>query len=113
MTSGVKMSFATVIDRIENRTFDELNVGDTASISRTLTQKDIELFAIMSGDVNPAHVDEEFAKSDMFHKIIAHGMWGERLSPRSWERSCRGPERSTSGSRCAFAVPSGWATPSW
>src|SRR5271169_3023767 len=73
------MSFATVVDRIENRTFDELKIGDTASISRTLTQKDIELFAIMSGDVNPAHVDEEFARSDMFHKIIAQGMWGAAL----------------------------------
>jgi len=67
------------VDRIENRTFDELQVGDTASIVRTLTYKDIELFAIMSGDVNPAHVDEEFAKSDMFHRIIAHGMWGGAL----------------------------------
>ena len=73
------MILTTDVDRIENRTFDELKVGDTASISRTLTQKDIELFAIMSGDVNPAHVDEEFAKSDMFHKIIAHGMWGGAL----------------------------------
>jgi phosphate acetyltransferase/phosphate butyryltransferase len=73
------MSLAVDLDRIENRTFDELKVGDSASISRTLTQKDIELFAIMSGDVNPAHVDEEFAKSDMFHKIIAHGMWGGAL----------------------------------
>ena len=73
------MSLATALDRIENRTFDEIKVGDTASISRTLTQKDIELFAIMSGDVNPAHVDEEFAQSDMFHKIIAHGMWGGAL----------------------------------
>ena len=67
------------MDRIENRTFGEVKVGDTASITRTLTHKDIELFAIMSGDVNPAHVDEEFAKSDMFHKIIAHGMWGGAL----------------------------------
>ena len=33
----------------------------------------------MSGDVNPAHVDEEYARSDMFHKIIAHGMWGASL----------------------------------
>jgi len=33
----------------------------------------------MSGDVNPAHVDEAFAKSDMFHKIVAHGMWGGAL----------------------------------
>ncbi len=73
------MNLAATIDHIENRTFSELKVGDSASISRTLTLKDIELFAIMSGDVNPAHVDEEFAKSDMFHKIIAHGMWGGAL----------------------------------
>jgi phosphotransacetylase/acyl dehydratase len=64
---------------IENRTFDELKVGEAASLSRTLTHKDIELFAIMSGDVNPAHVDEVFAKSDIFHKIVAHGMWGGAL----------------------------------
>ncbi len=64
---------------IENRTFDEISIGDEASLSRTLTWRDIELFAAMSGDVNPAHVDAEFAKSDMFHKIIAHGMWGGAL----------------------------------
>jgi phosphate acetyltransferase len=64
---------------IENKTFDELKVGDTAAITRTLRQQDIELFAVMSGDVNPAHVDEEFAKSDLFHKVIAHGMWGGAL----------------------------------
>ena len=64
---------------IENRTFDEIAIGDEARLSRSLTWRDIELFAAMSGDVNPAHVDEEFAKSDMFHKIIAHGMWGGAL----------------------------------
>jgi phosphate acetyltransferase len=64
---------------IENRTFDELKVGESASLSRTLTKQDIELFAVMSGDVNPVHVDEAFARDDMFHKIIAHGMWGAAL----------------------------------
>lgn len=67
------------MDRIENRTFDELQIGDTASIARTLSNQDIELFAVMSGDVNPAHVDPEFAKSDMFHKVVAPGMWGGAL----------------------------------
>jgi phosphate acetyltransferase/phosphate butyryltransferase len=67
------------MDMIENRTFDEIKVGDTASLVRTLSKEDIELFAVMSGDVNPAHVDEEYARSDMFHKIIAHGMWGASL----------------------------------
>jgi phosphotransacetylase/acyl dehydratase len=67
------------MDRIENHTFDELAIGDTASLTHTLTYKDIELFAIASGDVNPAHVDEAYAKSDIFHKVIAHGMWGGAL----------------------------------
>jgi phosphate acetyltransferase/phosphate butyryltransferase len=46
---------------------------------RTLSRGDIELFAVMSGDVNPAHVDEDYAKSDLFHTIIAHGMWSASL----------------------------------
>ncbi|MDA4848334.1 bifunctional enoyl-CoA hydratase/phosphate acetyltransferase [Hoeflea poritis] len=64
---------------IENRTFDEIKVGDSAELTRVLRAEDIELFAVMSGDVNPAHVDEEFAKSDRFHQVIAHGMWGGSL----------------------------------
>ena len=64
---------------IENKTFDEIKVGDSAELTRTLGRQDIELFAVMSGDVNPAHVDEEYAKSDIFHEVIAHGMWGGAL----------------------------------
>lgn len=64
---------------IANRTFGEIEIGDTATLTRTLSREDIELFAVMSGDVNPAHVDEEYARSDIFHKIIAHGMWGGAL----------------------------------
>ena len=43
---------------LENRTFEEINVGDSAAITRTLNKDDIDLFAILSGDVNPAHLDE-------------------------------------------------------
>ena len=64
---------------IENRTYEEIEVGDHAEITRTLKKDDIELFAVLSGDVNPAHVDENFAKSDAFHRVIAHGMWGGAL----------------------------------
>ena len=67
------------MERIENRTFDEITLGDAASLVRTLTYKDIELFAIMSGDINPTHLDDAFAKSDMFHKVVAHGMWSGAL----------------------------------
>jgi len=64
---------------IENKTFDEIKIGDTAELTRTLGRQDIELFALMSGDVNPAHVDADYAKSDTFHQVIAHGMWGGAL----------------------------------
>ena len=64
---------------IENRTFDELELGDSAALERTLSWEDIELFAVMSGDVNPAHVDEEYARSDRFHHIVGHGMWGASM----------------------------------
>ena len=47
-------------DMIENRTFDEIQIGDSASLERRLTLQDIKLFAVMSGDVNPAHVDEDY-----------------------------------------------------
>ncbi|MBV9334684.1 MAG: MaoC family dehydratase N-terminal domain-containing protein [Solirubrobacterales bacterium] len=64
---------------IENRTFDELGLGESAVLERTLSWEDIELFAVVSGDVNPAHVDAEYARSDVFHAIVAHGMWGASL----------------------------------
>jgi phosphate acetyltransferase len=67
------------LDFIENKTFDEMRVGDGASLQRTLTERDIQLFAVMSGDVNPAHVDAEYAKNSLFHEVIAHGMWGGSL----------------------------------
>ncbi len=65
----------TMKDMMENTTFDELMIGQSASLQRTLTQKDIELFAAVSGDINPAHLDEQYAKQDIFHGIIGHGMW--------------------------------------
>ena len=64
---------------IENRTFEEINVGDTAVLERTLTEQDITLFAVMSGDINPAHVDPEYAMSSRFREVIGHGMWSGAL----------------------------------
>ena len=49
------------IETVENKTFDEITIGDRASLSRTLTRDDIDLFAVVTGDVNPSHVDEAFA----------------------------------------------------
>jgi acyl dehydratase len=49
------------------------------------------LFAATSGDVNPAHVYAEFAKNDMFHRIIAHGMWGGALTSTVPDAELPGP----------------------
>jgi phosphotransacetylase/acyl dehydratase len=73
------MDSGTTDTIIENRVFDELAIGDTASTTRTLTPQDIELFAVVSGDVNPAHLDPAYAETDLFHRIIVHGMWGGAL----------------------------------
>lgn len=90
---------------IENRTFNELNVGDSASLVHTVEQKDINLFAVMSGDVNPAHVDKEFARSDMFHKVIAHGMWGGALISTVLGTQLPGPGAIYLGQSLRFLHP--------
>jgi phosphate acetyltransferase len=67
------------IEHIENRTYGEIAVGDRARLVRTLRPEDIQLFAIMSGDFNPTHVDPEYARSSAFREVVAHGMWGGAL----------------------------------
>jgi phosphate acetyltransferase len=67
------------IPEIHNITFDELRVGQQASVSRTLMPDDIKAFALVSGDVNPVHIDPAYAASTRFHGVIAHGMWAGAL----------------------------------
>ena len=98
-----------VSDFIENRTFDEIAVGESASLTRTLSKDDIALFAVMSGDVNPAHLDERYAETSMFHRIIAHGMWGGALVSAVWGHSFPAPAPSILGRTCASASRSAWA----
>ena len=57
----------------------KLNVGDSASRSKTITDADVHAFAAVSGDENPIHLDEEFAATTSFKKRIAHGMLSASL----------------------------------
>ena len=66
-------------DILRNRTFDALQPGDTASIVRRVGRDDIDLFAAVSGDQNPAHLDAAFAKTGFFGHVVAHGMWTAAL----------------------------------
>ena len=55
-------------------TIDKIEAGMSASIAKTITETDIVLFSAVSTDVNPAHLDEEYAKTTPFGGRIAHGM---------------------------------------
>ena len=97
----------TTPDMIENRTFDEISVGDSASLSRTLGEQEIQLFALASGDVNPAHLDPEFAATDMFHRVIAHGLWGGGLISAVLGTELPGPGTIYLGQTLRFVRPVG------
>jgi len=62
------------LETLENITYDEIKVGDTATMSRTVHREDIQLFAVVSGDVNPSHLDDDYAKDSTFGRVTAHGM---------------------------------------
>ena len=56
------------------KTVAQINVGDTAEFSKTVTESDVYLYAGITGDLNPAHLNETFAKDTFFKTRIAHGM---------------------------------------
>jgi phosphate acetyltransferase/phosphate butyryltransferase len=60
---------------ITNVTFDELFIGQTAEWTRTATDTDIQLGALYSGDCNPAHLSDKYAKAGPFKARICHGLW--------------------------------------
>jgi 3-hydroxybutyryl-CoA dehydratase len=62
------------MDELRGKYLDEISDGMTAVFSKTVTEADIVLFAGITGDTNPVHLDEEFAKPTMFKGRIAHGM---------------------------------------
>jgi 3-hydroxybutyryl-CoA dehydratase len=58
----------------ETHYLEDMQVGMSATYAKTITDADIVLFAGISGDVNPMHLDQEFAQATMFRGRIAHGM---------------------------------------
>ena len=62
-----------------HKAFEEFAIGDRAVFSKTITEADILLFAAVSGDQYPLHLDEEYAKTTRFGKRVAHGMLSASL----------------------------------
>lgn len=92
-------------DMIENVTFDEMAVGQSASLVREVTAADIELFATVSGDVNPAHLDKDYADGSMFHGVIAHGMLSGSLFSTVLGTLLPGPGTIYLGQELSFRRP--------
>jgi len=60
-------------------TYNDLKVGQKASLTKTITEEDLSHFIAITGDTNPLHVDEHFAAQTFFGQRIAHGMLSASL----------------------------------
>ena len=96
---------APAIDWMENVTYDELAVGDSARLLRTVTLQDIQAFAAVSGDINPAHLNAAYADATMFHGVIAHGMLGAALISALFGTQFPGPGTIYLGQELKFTKP--------
>jgi 3-hydroxybutyryl-CoA dehydratase len=79
--------------------------GDTASLSRTISDDDIRAFANATGDHNPLHLDEEFAKQTRFGKRIAHGMLSASLNSAAIANELPGQGSIYLGQTLQFVAP--------
>ena len=90
---------------LENRPYNTLSLGDSATFEKTLTEKELVLFAAVSGDVNPVHLDADFAKTTMFGEQIAHGMWSGSLISAALATTLPGPGTIYMGQDLSFRRP--------
>jgi acyl dehydratase len=90
---------------LTNFTFDELTVGQTATYTRTVTDRDVQLFAAVSGDVNPVHLDAAFAATTQFKERIAHGMYTAGLISAAIAMELPGPGSIYLGQNLRFERP--------
>ena len=93
------------MSHLTNFTFDEIEIGQTATYSKTLTEDDLALFAATSGDVNPVHLDADFAANTMFKQRIAHGMWTGGVISAAIALELPGPGTIYLGQTLSFRAP--------
>jgi 3-hydroxybutyryl-CoA dehydratase len=83
----------------------KFKVGDSAEISRTITSEDVRAFADVSGDHNPVHFDDEFARRMRFEGRIAHGMLTASLLSSAIGNQLPGPGTVYLGQALQFVAP--------
>ena len=86
-------------------TYDELQLGDSASFSKTMSETDIYGFAGITGDMNPAHVDAVTAAEGMFKQRIAHGMLSASFISTVLAMKLPGPGTIYLGQDLQFRAP--------
>ena len=86
-------------------TIHELKVGDSASRAKTVTETDVYLFAGITGDLNPAHVNEQVSSQTPFGGRIAHGMLSAGLISAVLAMKLPGPGTSYLGQELKFTKP--------
>ncbi|NPV92664.1 MAG: MaoC family dehydratase [Firmicutes bacterium] len=59
---------------IVDRAFEEIRIGDKASLEKTINEEEVAGFASVVGDFNPIHLDEEYARQSRFKRRVVHGM---------------------------------------
>ena len=87
------------------RTIDTIQIGDSASFTKTVTEADIILYAGISGDFNAAHMDAESAKKGMFGQRIAHGMLSAGFISNVLGNQLPGPGTIYMGQELRFVKP--------
>jgi len=90
---------------ISNTPYSALEVGQKASFEKTIGERDIQLFAAMSGDRNPVHLDAEFARGTLFKERIAHGMLSGALISAAVACTLPGPGTIYLGQTMKFTRP--------
>ncbi|SUD83692.1 enoyl-CoA hydratase, R-specific [Stutzerimonas stutzeri] len=90
---------------ISSTPYSALEVGQKASFEKTIGERDIQLFAAMSGDRNPVHLDAEFARGTLFKERIAHGMLSGALISAAVACTLPGPGTIYLGQTMRFARP--------
>lgn len=86
-------------------TIQEMKIGDSASVTKTVSETDVYLFAGITGDLNPAHTDEVSASKTMFKSRIAHGMLGAGFISAVLGMYLPGPGTIYMGQELKFTKP--------
>lgn len=86
-------------------TFEQLQLGDSSTFTKTITEADVVLFAGLSGDFNPYHVDEVFAETSVYGRRIAHGMLTMSLLTNVLGNRFPGKGTVILGLQCRFVAP--------